>query len=82
MLDTMRRHGDRIRYIHLKDVDAAGAWAMLGQGVCAIDAVTALAAEQPHFNGWLVVEEESDQAAADPQGAVRRNRDLMRRYGL
>jgi sugar phosphate isomerase/epimerase len=82
MLDTMRTYRDRIRYVHLKDVDAAGAWAMLGHGVCNIDAVMKVAAEAPRFSGWLVVEEESDQAAAEPQAAVRLNRDLMRRYGL
>jgi inosose dehydratase len=81
MLETMRTYRERIRYIHLKDVDAAGAWAMLGHGVCDIGAVIALAAEAPRFNGWLVIEEESGQAAADPQAAVRLNRDLMRRYG-
>jgi inosose dehydratase len=82
MLDTLRTHRDRIRYVHLKDVDSAGAWAMLGHGVCDIGAVIDLAAAAPRFNGWVVVEEESAQAAADPQAAVRLNREVMRRYGL
>ena len=30
--DTLAAHRDRIRYVHLKDVDAAGTWAMLGEG--------------------------------------------------
>jgi inosose dehydratase len=82
MLDTMRTYRDRIRYIHLKDVDAAGTWAMLGNGICDIAAVMDVAGVAPRFNGWLVVEEESDQAAADPQAAVRLNRDMMSRHGL
>jgi len=82
MLDTLRSHQHRIRYVHLKDVDSAGTWAMLGDGMCDIGAVIDLAAAAPRFNGWVVVEEESDQAAADPQSAVRLNRDVMRRYGL
>ena len=82
MVDTMRTHRDRIRYVHLKDVDAMGSWAMLGHGVCDIGAVLEVASEALRFNGWLVVEEESDQASADPQTAVRLNRELMRRYGL
>jgi inosose dehydratase len=82
MLDTIRTYRNRIRYIHLKDVDAAGAWAMLGHGVCEIDTVMEAAAEAPRFNGWLVVEEESHQAAADPEAAVRLNRDRMRQFGL
>jgi inosose dehydratase len=82
LLETMRAHRARIRYIHLKDVEAAGVWAMLGHGVCDIGGVLEVATEAPRFNGWLVVEEESIQAAADPQAAVRLNRELMRQYGL
>jgi inosose dehydratase len=82
MLDALRSYRDRIRYLHLKDVDEAAAWAMLGQGVCDIGAVLAVAGDAPRFNGWVVVEEESDQAAADPQTAVRLNREVMRQYCL
>ena len=81
MLDTLRTHRDRIRYVHLKDVDAKGKWAMLGQGVCDTPAVIEIAGTAPHFTGWLVLEEESDTAAADPAGAVKTNRQTMRSYG-
>ncbi|QKC85068.1 sugar phosphate isomerase/epimerase [Mesorhizobium sp. NZP2077] len=81
MPDTLRTYRNRIRYIHLKDVDAKGTWAMLGQGVCDTPAVIEIASTAPHFNGWLVLEEESDTAAADPAGAVKTNRQTMRSYG-
>ncbi len=80
MLATMRRHRDRIRYIHLKDVKDDGHWAMLGQGVCDIGAVIDIARTSPNFNGWLVVEEESARAGADPRAAVKANREVMRQY--
>jgi sugar phosphate isomerase/epimerase len=76
---TMADYAHRIRYVHLKDADAAGDWAMLGDGVCDIPAVVSAAAEAPRFNGWLIVEEESGTAAADPAAAVRRNRETARR---
>lgn len=82
LLDTLRAYKDRIRYLHLKDADTQGRWAMLGQGACDIRAVVHLLSEAPRFNGWLVVEEESDEAAEDPDGAVKRNRDTMRRVGF
>ena len=80
MSDTLRTYRDRIRYIHLKDVDANGtghagrrrlrhAGGHRGRGTA------------PHFNGWLVLEEESDTAAADPAAAVKTNRETMRSYG-
>ena len=81
MADTLRTYSDRIRYIHLKDVDANGTWAMLGKGVCDTPAVIEIAGTAPRFNGWLVLEEESETAAADPAGAVKTNRQTMRSYG-
>jgi inosose dehydratase len=81
-LDTLRTYQDRIRYLHLKDVDARGQWAMLGEGVCDTAAVIEIVAAAPRFNGWLVLEEESDIAAADPVKAVKRNRETMRRHGV
>lgn len=82
MLDTLRTYRDRIRYIHLKDVDAKGTWAMLGKGVCDTPAVIDIVSASPRFNGWLVLEEESDAAAADPAAAVKINRETMRSYGV
>ncbi|KQS71625.1 myo-inositol catabolism protein [Rhizobium sp. Leaf371] len=82
MADTLAAHHDRIRYVHLKDVDAAGDWAMLGAGVCDIAEVIAIVAKAPNFNGWIVVEEESDAAGKDPAGAVRANRETLSRMGF
>jgi inosose dehydratase len=77
LLDTLRAYADRVRYIHLKDVDADGVWRMLGDGICDTRAVVAALQPMPHFSGWLVLEEESAEAAADPAGAVRRNRQTL-----
>jgi sugar phosphate isomerase/epimerase len=79
---VLAAHRDRIRYVHLKDVDAKGKWAMLGEGSCDISAVIAAVVQAPHFNGWIVVEEESDRAASDPAAAVRINRETLRRFGF
>jgi sugar phosphate isomerase/epimerase len=79
ILDVLSTYRDRIRYLHLKDVDAGGHWAMLGRGICDTAAVVKSVASAPHFNGWLVLEEESDEARADPAGAVRANRQTLRK---
>ncbi len=78
ILDTLRTYRDRIRYLHLKDADAGGRWRMLGEGACDVRAVVDVVAASPNFNGWLVLEEESDEAAADPADAVRTNRETLR----
>lgn len=74
---VMARWRDRLRYVHLKDVDQTGRWAMLGAGVVDVNAVAAAAAAAPGFTGWLVLEEESDEARRDPAAAVKRNRDVL-----
>ena len=73
MLGTLQAYLGRVRYLHLKDVDASGRWQMLGEGSCDTRAVINVLGQAPNFNGWLVLEEESDTAAADPSAAVRRN---------
>jgi sugar phosphate isomerase/epimerase len=77
ILDTLRQYRDRIAYLHLKDVDASGEWRMLGAGMCDTAAVIGAVRAAPGFNGWLVLEEESDEAAADPAGAVARDRATL-----
>lgn len=81
MTDTLKAFQDRIRYVHLKDVDAAGTWAMLGEGVCDVAAVMETVRAAPNFNGWIVVEEESDEAGTDPASAVRVNYHTLRQMG-
>jgi sugar phosphate isomerase/epimerase len=82
LLDTLGTYRDRIRYVHLKDVDARGTWTMLGAGACDIPAVLGSVRQARHFNGWVIVEEESEAAAADPAAAVKANRETMRRLGF
>lgn len=82
MDDTLAAFRDRIRYVHLKDVDASGTWTMLGEGACDVPAVIAAVRQAPKFNGWIVVEEESEQAGSDPALAVRTNYETLRRLGL
>lgn len=81
MADTLTTYRDRIRYVHIKDVDASGTWTMLGKGICDTAKVIEIARAAPNFSGWLVLEEESETAAADPTGAVKTNRQTMRGYG-
>lgn len=80
--ETLEAHRNRIRTVHLKDVDANGKWAMLGKGICDVPAVIAAVRSAPKFNGWIVVEEESETAASDPAAAVKTNRETLRRLPI
>lgn len=80
--DTLAAHRDRIRYVHLKDVDRQGNWAMLGEGCCDVPEAISAVGQAPQFNGWIVVEEESEAAVPDPAAAVRANLQTLRRLGI
>lgn len=75
--DVMATYADRICYVHLKDVDGAGDWAMIGDGICDLDAVIEAARGAPRFNGWIVVEEESEAAGRNPAAAVKANLERL-----
>lgn len=74
---TLQAYLGRVHYLHLKDADAGGRWQMLGAGICDTKAVIDLLGQAKNFNGWLVLEEESETAAADPAAAVRCNRQSL-----
>lgn len=82
LLDTLQAYKDRVRYIHLKDVKGNGDWAMLGDGICDIPSVVNIANTAERFNGWLVVEEESEQAAVDPESAIKSNLQYLALMGF
>ncbi|WP_413993704.1 sugar phosphate isomerase/epimerase family protein [Labrys okinawensis] len=82
LADTLAAFKDRIRYVHLKDVDSGGNWAMLGAGECDVPSTIGSVRDAPHFNGWIVVEEESNEAGGDPAAAVRINRETLRTMGF
>lgn len=72
-LPYLRRFRDRIVHVHLKDVDAAGAWVALGSGRLPVTETLAWLVETG-YAGWVMLEEEAESARHDPAGAVARNR--------
>jgi sugar phosphate isomerase/epimerase len=80
LLATLRKYQARIRNFHFKDADAKGNWALLGKGVC--DFATVLRfLEEIGYAGWIVAEEESEEAEKDQRGAVSKNREFLKSLG-
>jgi sugar phosphate isomerase/epimerase len=80
VLQCLRIHLHRIVQVHFKDVDAAGNWVGLGEGVCNFPAVLALL-ENAGYAGWVIAEEESEAARRDGVTAITRNRAYLRSLG-
>ena len=78
LFTCLNRYADRLVYLHLKDVDAAGRWKPLGRGVIDYPRLFTWLRVRG-YNGWVVAEEESDLAWQDPVEANRVNREYLRR---
>lgn len=77
--DLVRRHGDRVRHVHLKDLDrASGAFRPLGAGDLDLDDVLA-AVREIAYDDWLVVE--LDAYDGDPAEAARTSRAWLAERG-
>jgi inosose dehydratase len=81
LLDCFRRHRERIAHVHIKDADAEGRWQPLGRGIIDWEALLGFLKETG-YGGWIVAEEESQEAWVDPWGAVAGNRRFLRSMGL
>ncbi len=80
LVSTLQKYGDRIRNVHFKDVDRTGSWRMMGGGVCDFERVLRLL-ESIGYSGWIIAEEESDEARGDQANAVKTNRTYLRSLG-
>ena len=80
LLTCLTTHLSRITHLHLKDATAAREWVGLGEGLCDFRAVLELL-EQSGYTGWVVAEEESEDARRDGIAAIRRNRAYLRSLG-
>jgi sugar phosphate isomerase/epimerase len=81
LLTCVTAHAGRIRHVHVKDARPDGSWAPLGGGVCDFPGLLDLL-RGIGYEGWIVAEEESDLAWADPAAAIRANRAYLRSAGL
>jgi sugar phosphate isomerase/epimerase len=80
LITSFLRHRDRIVHIHAKDVDAEGRWKLLGKGKCDFPMLVRWL-EQVGYRGWIVAEDESDEARKDAAKAVAQNRKYLQSLG-
>lgn len=74
-MDVMRvfqNNGPQIRHVHFKDISTDQQWRTMGQGVIDHGGIVKLL-RNTGYEGWIMVEEESDQAEADPDQATVEN---------
>jgi inosose dehydratase len=69
-LPTIQAHRTLVNHIHYKDMDADRNWVEMGGGVIDFHGITAFLVETG-FDGWIVVEDESDRAVPEPDAVTR-----------
>ena len=80
LLTTLKKYSGRIRNFHFKDVDSKGKWKVMGDGACDFKGVIKLLSDTG-YKGWIIGEEESDDARRDQKSAVIKNRQHLKSIG-
>lgn len=68
-LQIIERYRSQINCIHYKDMYRDGRWAIMGDGDIDFVAITS-ELKSNGFEGWIIVEDECDQAITDPDGVT------------
>lgn len=61
-----------IKHVHFKDASADYVWKAMGDGVIDFPRIVRHL-RNTNYKGWIMVEEESEKAAVDPDGAMMQN---------
>lgn len=68
-----------IRHIHFKDIDSQHVWASMGEGITDFPTVVDYFRETG-YDGWIMIEEESKAAEADPDSVTLHNGRYVQEY--
>ncbi len=71
-LAIIKRYRELVNLVHYKDMYADGRWAQTGEGVIQFNEITSYLVDT-NFEGWIVMEDEADQAITDPDGVTMKD---------
>ncbi len=68
-LTIIRQYRELVNCVHYKDMYEDGRWAPMGKGIIDFDGITR-ELKNTDFEGWIIVEDECDEAITDPDGVT------------
>jgi inosose dehydratase len=68
-LAVVKQYRARVNHVHAKDMDRAGRWALIGTGDVPVAEVAGLL-HRTGYQGWFVLEDESELAERDPDAVA------------
>jgi inosose dehydratase len=77
-LQIVQQYHELVNCIHYKDMFSDYRWAPMGEGIIDFTGVTSYL-KSINFNGWIVVEDECDQAVSDPDAVARHDGNYNKR---
>ena len=72
IMDIFKQYQSLIKNIHFKDISLNGEWVGMGKGIINFPEIVKFL-KSTDYTGWIMFEEESAKANADPDQAVIRN---------
>ncbi len=77
VLSKMAEFASLINHIHYKDWDGDPEWTLMGKGKIDFEAITQWLVDQD-YNGWIMCEDEADDAIEDPDGVTLHDGEYCR----
>ncbi len=78
-LEVIRGNRPLVKHCHFKDISADQVWTAMGRGVIAHPEVTSYL-KSTGYDGWIMVEEESERAESEPDAVTIENGHYIRQY--
>jgi inosose dehydratase len=75
--EIFRHYAPVIRHVHYKDMSQGGSWAEMGKGNIDFRTITG-DLMKAGYAGWIMIEDESARAEADPDAVTRANGEYLR----
>lgn len=70
VLDIFNSYRPLNKHVHFKDITASGEWTAMGAGVIDFPRIVTMLRDTG-YAGWIMIEEESPDAEADPDSAIK-----------
>lgn len=72
VMDIFKQYRSLIKNVHFKDISSNGEWVGMGHGIINFPKIVKFL-KSTDYTGWIIFEEESTKAKADPDQAVVKN---------
>lgn len=74
--EIFKKYRDLVKHVHFKDIDAMGVWSAMGGGTIDFPWIVRMLRDTD-YTGWIMVEEESQEAETDPDAATIKNGEYL-----